>query len=599
MKYILLSFLLLAACATKQYTPEQRTAETKKLNTLLDRFFEEGIARYPVWQTYLGLKTNYDKLNNNTEEFALEGLEIAKKNLKEMVSTIDYDGLTEEGKISYRLFKQGTEDQVEGWKWRYHYYPLNQMFGYHSHTPSFMINTHRVSTEQDAKDYISRIHEIKRVFDEQMVDNLKQKALGIYPPKFVYDKVISDARNLLTGQPFTTGKKDSTFLEDFKKKVKSLKLGKKKETALINELNQALLSSVKPAYNELITYMTDLQKLQKNSHGAWALPDGEEFYRWQLKQMTTTDMTPEEIHEFGVKEVARIQGEMKQIMQQVGFKGTLQEFFTFMKEDKQFYYPNNKKGKQTYLDESNKIIAEMKKFLPNMFKTFPKAKLEVKAVEPFREKTAGIAFYQGPSLYGDRPGIYYVNLYKMDEAPKYEMEALAYHEAIPGHHMQIAIKTELEDLPKFRRTGGFTAYSEGWGLYSERLPKEFGFYKDPYSDFGRLSMELWRAARLVTDTGLHAKKWTREQGIEYLTENTPAGELEIMKGIERYIVMPGQATTYKIGMTKILELREKAKGKLKEKFDIRDFHDVVLRSGALPLNILEEQVDAWTKRTKL
>lgn len=581
------------SCATKQYTPEQRKAETTKLNQLLDGFFEAGIARYPQWQTYLGLKTNYDKLNNGTEEYALEGMEISKKNLAEMEDKIDYDALTEQGKISYRLFKQGVEDQVEGWKWRYHFYPLNQMFGYHSGLPSFMINTHRVSTEKDARDYISRVREIKRVFAENMVDNKKQTELGILPPKFVYDKVISDSKNIISGRPFDKTKKDSPLLEDFKKKVNALKIAKSKKRALIKDCEKALVESLVPSYNELISFMQNLQKKQNNSHGAWSLPDGKEYYRWRLKKMTTTDMDPDEIHNFGLQEVDRIHNEMRKIMQQVGFKGNLQEFFTYMKEDKKFYYPQTKKGRAAYLKEANRIIAKMKKSLPKMFKTFPKAKLEVKAVEAYREKTAGIAFYQGPSLYGDRPGIYYVNLYKMADNPKYEMEALAYHEGLPGHHMQIAIKTELEALPKFRRTGGYTAYSEGWGLYSERLPKEFGFYKDPYSDFGRLSMELWRAARLVTDTGLHAKKWSREKGIDYLKKNTPAGDLEIMKGIERYIVMPGQATTYKIGMTKILELREKAKKKLKDKFDIRDFHDVVLKSGALPLNILEEQVDEW------
>jgi uncharacterized protein (DUF885 family) len=591
-KFLLVS-LLLFSCATKQYTPEQRAAETQKLNKLLDGFFEAGIARYPMWQTYLGLKTNYDKLNNGTEEFALEGMKISKKNLAEMEDKIDYDALTEQGKISYRLFKQNVEDGEEGWKWRHHYYPLNQMYGYHSNIPSFMINTHRVSTEKDAKDYIARIYEVKRVFKEAMVDNLKQKELGIIPPAFVFDKVIDDSKNIIKGRPFDKTKNDSPLMEDFRKKVKGLKLSKKKSRILIKDMEKALLTALKPSYDDLIVYMTDLQKVAKTSHGAWSLPNGKEYYRWRLKQMTTTDMDPDEIHEFGLKEIDRIHGEMREIMKKVKFKGTLQEFFTYMKESKKFYYPQTKKGRNAYLTESKKIIAKMKATLPKMFKTFPKADLEVKAVEAYREKSAGIAFYQGPSLYGNRPGIYYVNLYKMADNPKYEMEALAYHEALPGHHMQIAIKTELEALPKFRRTGGFTAYSEGWGLYSERLPKEFGFYKDPYSDFGRLSMELWRAARLVTDTGLHAKKWSREKGIEYLTNNTPAGDLEIMKGIERYIVMPGQATTYKIGMTKILELREKAKNKLKDKFDIRDFHDVVLKSGALPLYILEEQVDEW------
>lgn len=592
MKYMILC-LLLFACATKHYTPEQRQAETQKMNKLLDKFFDQNVERYPTWQTYLGLKTNYGKLNNGTEEFSKESLELSKKNLETLEETIEFDALTEQGKISYRLFKQDVLDGVEGWKWRFHGYSFNQMFGYHSGTPSFMINTHRVSTEQDAKDYISRLKEFKRVFTEAMVDNRKQKELGIMPPHFIYDKVISDSKNIISGRPFEKSKKDSPLLEDFKKKVKALKIAKKNKRNLIKECEKALIEFVKPSYTELISFVGELEKLQKNNHGAWSLPDGEEYYRWRLKQITTTDMTPDEIHEFGLKEVDRIHGEMRKIMQTVGFKGSLQEFFKYMQEDKKFYYPDTKRGRKAYLKEANNIIAKMKSTLPKMFKTFPKAKLEVKAVEPYREKTAGIAFYQGPSLYGDRPGIYYVNLYKMADNPKYEMEALAYHEALPGHHMQIAIKTELEGLPKFRRTGGYTAYSEGWGLYSELLPKEYGFYKDPYSDFGRLSMELWRAGRLVTDTGLHAKKWTREQGIEYLTKNTPSGDLEIMKGIERYIVMPGQATAYKIGMTKILELRTKAKSKLKEKFDIRDFHDVVLKSGALPLNILEEQVDQW------
>lgn len=592
---VLLSILIFTiSCSLKQYTPQEQVAETKKLNLLLDGFFDANVKRYPTWQTYLGLKTNYDKLNNETEEFDLESLEIAKKNLKEVKSKINFDALSEEGKLSYRLFVYEIEKSIEGYKWRYHYFPLNQMFGYHSGTPSFLINMHRMSEKQHAYDYISRVREIKRVFKERMVSNLKQKEMGIIPPKFVFDKVISDAKNIISGRPFEKTKSDSPLLEDFKNKIKTLKISKTESRKLISELNKALNESVLPSYRELISFVTELKSEQKHSHGAWALPNGDEFYRWRLKNLTTTDMSADEIHEFGLVEVDRIHGEMKKIMQKVGFKGTLQEFFQHMKSDK-YLYPDTKKGRAAYLNDANKLIDQMKDALPKMFKTFPKADLEVKAVESYREKTAGIAFYQGPSLYGDRPGIYYVNLYKMADNPRYKMEALAYHEALPGHHMQIAIKTELKDLPKFRRTGGYTAYSEGWGLYSEKLPKEYGFYQDPYSDFGRLSMELWRAARLVTDTGLHAKKWSREKGIKYLKDNTPNADLEIEKGIERYIVMPGQATTYKIGMTKILELREKAKRKLKDQFDIRDFHDVVLKSGALPLNVLEEQVDNWLK----
>lgn len=592
--FFLLVFLL-ASCAT--YTPEQRKEETAKLNEFFERVFNEGVERSPMSQTYLGLKTNYDKLNDETEAHYLEGLEITKRQLKEL-EDFNYDALTEQGKLSYELFKKDAEESLKWFKWRYHYYPLNQMFGYHSGLPSFMINMHRVSNLEEAEAYISRLKEIKRVFSEKMVHNQKQSDMGIHPPQFVYPKVLDDCRNILKGYPFEKGNGRSPLYEDFSKKVSKLKISAIKKKALKAQAAQALLDYVQPAYKNLMAHMKERQKLAKHSHGAWALPDGEEYYRFRLKAMTTTDMSPQEIHDFGLREVDRIHGEMRAIMKRVGFKGSLQDFFNYMKTDKRFVYPDTQAGRQAYLKDAKKVIGNMKDFLPNMFNTLPKAELEVKAVEKYREKSAGIAFYQGPSLFGNRPGIYYVNLYKMEDNPKYKLEGLAYHEALPGHHMQIAIKTELKELPKFRRTGGYTAYSEGWGLYSEKLPKEFGFYKDPYSDFGRLTMELWRAARLVTDTGLHYKKWSREKGIEYLKKNTPNANLEIEKGIERYIVMPGQATTYKIGMQKILDLRSFAKEELGKKFDIREFHDVILRSGPLPLDILEEQVSKWVDKTK-
>ncbi|OZB11939.1 MAG: hypothetical protein B7X53_18510, partial [Hyphomonas sp. 34-62-18] len=306
----------------------------------------------------------------------------------------------------------------------------------------------------------------------------------------------------------------------------------------------------------------------------------------------------EQIHQIGLDEVARIQGEMAAIMQQVGFEGDLQDFFQFMRTDPRFYKPETPEGREEYLAEARAAIARMEADLPNLFNTFPKAGLIVQAVEPFREKSAGKAFYNRPAPDGSRPGIYYANLYRMADMPTYQLEALAFHEGIPGHHMQIAIAQELEGIPSFRKYGGYTAYSEGWGLYTELLPKELGYYADPYSDFGRLAMEIWRAARLVVDTGLHSKQWTREQAVQYLLENTPNPEGDARKAIDRYIVMPGQATAYKIGMIKIVELRERAKTELGEAFDIRDFHDVVLKNGAVPLAILEENVDAWIAETK-
>lgn len=573
------------------------SSEDRKLNAYFQKKHEEAVKLFPTWQTHLGLKTNYGKLNNNTEEFDEMIHQKTIETLEEL-KQFDYSKLNEVSKTSFNIFKLETESRIESRKWRYHFFPLNQMFGYHSTTPSFLINMHQISNVQDAKDYISRLKEVKRVFSENLISLKKQEAKKIYPPKFIYSKVFQDSKNIIFGKPFDQSNKLSPLLQDFQDKITKLKLDKKTHASLLKEAKKALLSHIKPAYLELISYAKKLQKKSKFNRGSWSLPNGGEYYKHRLKEITTTDYTPDQIHKIGLSEVKRIHSEMNEIKKKVGFKGTLLEFFDHMNKDKSNFYPQTKAGREAYLKKSREIIANIKAQLPKMFNTFPKAKLKVRAVEAYREKSAGIAFYNGPSLDGSRPGIYYVNLYKMEDNPKYEMEALAYHEAIPGHHMQIAIASELENLPIFRRTGGVTAFSEGWGLYSEFLPKEYGFYKDPLSDFGRLSMELWRACRLVVDTGLHAKRWSYNKAIKYLQNNTPSGDLEITKAVERYIVMPGQATAYKIGMLKILELRKLSKDALKEKFDIAEFHDVVLKSGSISMKILEKNVRNWIKSKK-
>ena len=427
-----------------------------------------------------------------------------------------------------------------------------------------------------------------------MVENLKaREAIGIIPPKFVFDKVIEDSENILVGQPFDSTDQKSTLLNDFLEKIDTLDIASDTKSNLETLARHALLTSVKPAYLNLISFMKVQKERATSDHGAWKFPEGEAFFNTALKRTTTTNLTANEIHEIGLNEVARIHGEMDVIRNTVGFEGTLQDFFQFMKTDKQFYYTADKQGKDAYLKEAVHLIDSMKTRLDELFITKPKADIKVKAVESFREKSAGKAFYNRPAADGSRPGIYYANLYDMESMPSYQMEALAYHEGIPGHHMQLAIQQELEDVPMFRKYGGYTAYTEGWGLYSEFIPKEMGFYADPYSDFGRLAMELWRACRLVVDTGIHSKKWTREEGIKYYTDNTPNAELDAIKMVERHIVMPGQATAYKIGMMKILELREKAKNALGDSFDLREFHEVVIAQGAIPLNVLEDFVDAY------
>ena len=355
------------------------------------------------------------------------------------------------------------------------------------------------------------------------------------------------------------------------------------------------MSNFVPAYQHLISYIeTDLKPKSTVDAGVWKLKDGAKFYSFCLRRETTTEMTAEQIHELGLKEVARIHGEMGEIMKKVGFKGDLQAFFEFMRTDKRFYYPQTPKGKADYVKKATAVIDAMRARLPDLFITMPKAPLVVKQVEPFREATAGSAFYDAPAPDGTRPGTYYLNTYDMKVQSDFEIEALAYHEGIPGHHMQLAIAQEMTSLPKFRRFGdGFTAYVEGWGLYSEWIPKEMGFYSDPYRDFGRLSMELFRSCRLVVDTGIHTKKWTREQSIKYYKENTPTGDTEIEGMVDRHCVMPGQATAYKIGMIELQNLRAKAKTALGAKFDIRKFHEVVLTNGAVSLDVLDDLVQQY------
>ena len=566
-------------------------SEVEKANALFEEVFMDGVMRSPVYQTYMGIKKDYDKWDDDSEASALEDLEITKKNLTRLTA-IDRNKLDANTQVSYDLMQQSLENGIADFKWRYHNYPVNQMFGTHSMVPAFLINQHQITSVEDAKAYISRLNGVTKVFD-QLIDSLEIRAQkGIIAPKFVFPHVIESSKNIIKGAPFEKGD-DSTLLADFKRKVNKLEISEPEKTALIKEATDSLKSSIKPSYHKLINYLAKLEKKADTRDGAWKFPDGEAFFNNALARTTTTDLTAKEIHEIGLAEVARIHDEMREIKEKVGFKGDLKAFMEFMKTDKQFYLPNTEEGKEKYLKDATAMIDNLKARLDELFIVKPKADMIVKRVEAFREKAAGKAFYQQPAPDGSRPGIYYANLYDMEAMPTYQMEALAYHEGIPGHHMQIAIAQELEGVPKFRKFGGYTAYIEGWGLYSELVPKEMGLYEDPYSDFGRLAMELWRACRLVVDTGIHAMKWTRQEGIDYYVNNTPNAKSDGVKMVERHIVMPSQATAYKVGMIKILELREDAKKKLGDKFDIRQFHDVVLKNGPVPLTVLEKFVDEW------
>ena len=586
---VLLATVALSACAPKQSATEQA-------NETYEALFMESLKTSPEYMTYLGMRERYDEWDDSSEQAFEDSVALSKKHL-ELLNDIDAEDLDKQTALSLTLYKQRLENGLSDIKWRYHGYPVNQMFGTHSSIPSFLINQHLIADAEEAKAYIARVKAVPEVIDDLIADLNLRADKGIIAPKFVFAHSIRDSQNIIVGIGAESDE-ENPLVADFKAKLDKLQLDESVEQALVTELNSALLMQFAPAYSNLIATLEQLDKRAEGNFGAWKLPDGAAYYSNALKRITTTDLSADEIHELGLSEVERIHNEMRAIMQQVEFEGELQDFFDFMRTDPQFYLPNSDEGRAAYMAEADRLIANMKTRLDELFYTKPKADLIVKAVEPFREKSAGRAFYQRAAPDGSRPGTYYANLYRMEDMPTYDLEALAYHEGIPGHHMQGSISQEQETLPKFRRYGGYTAYSEGWGLYSEFIPKEMGLYADPYSDFGRLSMELWRACRLVVDTGVHHKRWSREQAIAYLNDNTSSSEEANIKAIERYMVMPGQATAYKVGMLKILALREKARAELGDKFDIRGYHDVVLANGAVPLNVLENLVDEWVLKTK-
>lgn len=596
-KVLLLLFVFSLFGCNTAIDQETITAESAKTNAFFERIFERDLERNPEFKTRLGIKTDYDKWTDKADAVYDLELQLAKEDLQYLKDSVILAHLDDATKLSYQLKVQSLENEISDYQYRHYNYPVNQMFGLHSSVPAFLINMHQIADESDAKAYIARLNGVEEQFDT-LIKNLQiREEAGIVLPKFVFDRVMDDCANVINGKPFS-GSKPSTLQADFMKKVDALSIDEGSKTLLYNEANKALTKSVLPAYKKLILFLGDQKERATTDHGAWKFPNGEAFFANALNRTTTTELSSEEIHQIGLAEVERIHGEMREIMKKVGFDGSLQEFFNFLKTDDQFYYPNTPEGKTAYLDSAKSIIDNMEGRLDELFITKPKARIQVKAVEAFREKSAGKAFYQTGALDGSRPGTYYANLYNTRNMPKFEMEALAYHEGLPGHHMDRSISQELTDIPKFRKYGGYTAYVEGWGLYCEKIPKEMGLYEDPYSDYGRLAMELWRACRLVVDTGIHSKKWTREEGIDYYVTNTSGSSRECERMVERHIVMPSQATAYKIGMIKILELRAAAKEKLGEQFDIREFHEVVLTNGSVPLNVLEDLVDTWVNSKK-
>jgi len=585
------------SAAQQAGTAASPDAETARLNAWLDERFEEQLQFSPMFLTVLGRKDQYDAIDDISEQAAREQAAWGISTVEQMKAEFDRSALTTVGRESFDLWAFQAEKAVKDLEFIRHGYLFGELGGYEDWFASFLIRYHKVDDETDMRAYIARIGGLSRAMN-QVVEMAKvQAADGIRAPRFAYETARSRAANVITGQPFGDGP-DSPLLADAKAKIDALSaaglIDDDDASELLGEVTTALTEQFHPAYNSFIDWLdSDMPNADEQARGVSALPNGKAFYDHQLATYTTLPMTANDVHELGMSEVKRILAEMDAIRASVGFEGELKEFFEFIRTDPQFYYANTDEGREGYLADTRAFLAEIEEKLPMYFGTLPKAKLEVKRVEPFREVDGGAQHYASGTPDGSRPGVYYVHMSDMSAYSITDMETTAYHEGSPGHHMQISIAQELTDVPIFRTQAGFSVYSEGWALYSEKLAKEMGQFRDPYKDFGRLTAEMWRAIRLVVDTGLHAKGWTQEQAEQFFFDNSAIPDGAVRSEVRRYLTIPGQATSYKVGMLKIEELRAHAEATLGDRFDIRSFHDVVLGGGALPMPLLEARVNNW------
>lgn len=569
--------------------------EDERLSAFFEEVFQRNVKDSPTLQSQLGMKgPDYGKWGDFSDAERIRQNELVRQDLARLRSEFRYDALSERTKVSYRIFEVLQETALRDFPWRFHNYAFQTMSNPVTSLVTFMQNVHRVDDVPDAEAYISRLAAIERTYRQSIeIMNLAADR-GIVPTSYSFDPVLADGRNVLTGEPFDGSGKDSAILADFRGKVGKLAIADTEKKRLLDSGIAAMRGPMRAGVEAMLAAIEGLRSKSPGPNGVWKLPDGDAYYKNRIEFWTTEPkLGAEEIHQIGLDEVARIRGEMQAIMRKVGFQGDLPAFFRHLRTDPANFYPNTDAGRQDYLDQSKAYIDAIYSDVGKYFNVLPKAPLEVRRVEEWREATAPIAFYNQPTPDGSRPGIYYVNLHDMSTRQKHGMETVAYHEGAPGHHFQIAIQQELTGVPTFQKFAYFGAYIEGWGLYAERLAKEQGRFTDPMKDFGRLQDEMLRAVRLVVDTGAHARKWTREQMIKYMLANSPISREDSVKEVERYIDLPGQALSYKIGMIKILQLREKAKAELGARFDIRDFHDVVLKNGAVALPILEELVNDY------
>ena len=556
-------------------------------------FYETAFLKYaydsPELISRMGFGFRSDELDDASPEHT-EELNAWLLDDLETLHSYDRSGLDDGVGLSYDILEWFMQNQVDGIPYTWHGYPVNQMSGIQSGLPTFMVTIHRVESEGDAENYIARLSKFDDKFDQLIRDLRLREEKGIIPPKFVVEKVLTEMHGF-SDKPSNENILYTSFIE---KLDKIEDLNDETRTQLTQQAQTEIESSVYPAYASLIGYFEELQPKATTNHGVWMLPDGDAYYDYRLRSNTTTDMSADEIHALGLLEVDRILAEMDELLVAEGYAdGSVAERMAALNAEERFLYANDDDGRAQVIADFETIIEEIDGSMSEYFGRLPQAEVEVKRIPEFRQATAAGAYYTSPSMDGSRPGVFYANLRDLSEHPKYGMRTLAYHEAVPGHHFQKALQNEMTGVPQFRRILGFTAFAEGWALYAERLAAEAGFQEDTFSNLGRLQAELFRAVRLVVDTGIHRKRWTREEAIDYMQSTTGMAQHDVVSEIERYFVIPGQATAYKVGMLKILELREKARNELGDQFDLKAFHDVVLGSGDVPLTVLEKQVDRY------
>jgi uncharacterized protein (DUF885 family) len=569
--------------------------ESQRFATFLDVVYRQMLATSPQLATEFGGMTASDHWDDISERALAANAARVRRYMAEAKSRFNYAKLDSAGQLQYRVFLDEQQLLLDRYRWRNHFYALNQIVGLHIDVPEVLTTQQALQTEQDAQAYIRRIRAVRPTF-RQLVQRLRAQATqGIYIPKTVYPLLIEQARNTISGAPHGEGA-DSPIFADFKRRVALMAVPEDHKARLIEGARTALLQDLQPAYEDLIRLLETQAQHSPIDGGAWQLPDGNAFYAFLIRQFTTTNMTPQQVHDMGLAEVARSHAEIAALMNKIGFTGSLREFMTKVKTDPRNYESDNDAGRAAYLARARSIVAAMQAKVTDAFPNPAPLPLRVLRTESYKEASSPPGFYESGTADGSRPGVVYLNLSNMHVMPLDELEDLLYHEGIPGHHMQISTILVDKSIPQMRKVNEWwqdSAFVEGWGLYAERLGKDLGFYQDPYSEFGLLSGELWRATRLVVDSGLHYKRWTRAEAIQYLNDNTPSPEETNERAVDRYLAVPGQATSFMVGMRKFVAERERVRTALGARFDLREYHQLALSSGYIPLWALEQKVNAW------